>query len=84
MNTKEAISIIKSGRIFSAEFVKKDGSVRLMVGRTGVKKYLKPNAKPQAYDPRERGYIPVYDLLKKDYRLLNVQTIITLNKQEVK
>lgn len=84
MNTKEAISIIKSGRIFSAEFVKKNGSVRRMVGRTGVKKYLKPNAKPQAYDPRERGYIPVYDLLKKDYRLLNVQTIITLNKQEVK
>jgi hypothetical protein len=83
MKTKEAITIIKSGRIFSAEFIKKDGTTRKIVARSGVRKYLRPNAKPQTYDPRERGYFPVYDLQKKDYRLLNIQTITVINRKTV-
>lgn len=79
INTKRALEIMKSGRIFTAEFIKKDGSTRRILCRTGVKKYLRPNAKPQTYNPRERGYLPVYDLQKKDYRLLNIQTIISVN-----
>jgi hypothetical protein len=83
MNTKEAIKIVKSGRFFSAEFIKKDGTTRKIVARSGVRKYLRPNAKPQTYDPRERGYFPVYDLQKKDYRLLNIQTITVINRKTV-
>lgn len=79
MNTKQAIEIIKSKRFFSAEFIKKDGSTRYITGQFGVKKHLKPNAKPQAYKPAERGYLTIWDLKKKEYRLLNTQTIIKLN-----
>lgn len=79
MNTKEAIEIIKSKRFFSAEFIKKDGSTRYIRGRFGVSKYLKPDAKPQAYKPADRGYITIWDMSKKEYRLLNTQTIVKLN-----
>jgi hypothetical protein len=84
MNKKQAIAIIKSGRFFSCSFLKKDGSVRYLLGRSGVKKYLRPNAKPQAYNPQELGYLSVYDLQSKDYRLVNLQTIITLNNKQIK
>lgn len=81
--TKDAISIIKTKRIFSAEFIKKDGSVRQIHGIFGVKKHLKPNAKPQAYKPSERGYLTIWDLVKKEYRLLNTQTIVKINGREI-
>lgn len=79
MNTKEAITVIKSKRFFSAEFIKKDGTTRYIRGLFGVKKHLKPNAKPQAYKPAERGYLTIWDMAKKEYRLLNTQTIVKLN-----
>jgi hypothetical protein len=84
MNKKQAIAIIKSGRFFSCEFTKKDGSVRYLLGRSGVKKYLRPNAKPKSYNPQELGYLPVYDLQEKDYRLVNLQTLISVNHKPIK
>lgn len=80
---KDAIEIIKSKKFFSATFIKKDGSVRHIHGRYGVKKHLKPNAKPQAYNPSERGYLTVWDVKKKEYRLLNTQTIISINNKSI-
>lgn len=84
MNKKQAIEIIKSGLFFSAEFIKKDGSVRKVRARSGVKKYLKPNAKPRTYNPTELGYITIFDLDKEDYRLINLQTLTKVNRKEVK
>ena len=84
MNTilvKNAIEIIKSKKFFSASFVKKDGTIRHIHGKYGVKKHLKLGAKAQAYNPTERGYLTIWDLKKKEYRLLNTQTIITINHQ---
>jgi hypothetical protein len=81
--TKDAIAIIKSKKFFSAEFTKKDGSIRKIYGRSGVKKHLKPDAKPQAYKPAEMGYLTIWDMGKKAYRLVNTQTIITINGMEV-
>ena len=83
LNKKSAIQIIKSRKFFSAEFIKKDGSVRYIYGRSGVKKYLNPNPKPQPYSPSELGYISVYDMHKKSYRLINAQTLIKVNGMEV-
>lgn len=84
MNKKEAIAIIKSSRFFSAEFIKKDGTIRYIRGRSGVKKYLKPNAKAQAYKPSDMGYLTIWDMAKKEYRLINSQTITKINGKEVK
>lgn len=84
MNKKSAIAVMKSGKFFSAQFTKKDGSIRTINGRCGVHKHLKPSAKEAAYDPRELGYLPVYDVQSKGYRLVNLQTIITVNKIKIK
>jgi len=84
MNKKQSIQIIKSGRFFSCEFTKKDGSVRRMHGRSGVTKGLKENAKPRAYDPQELGYLCVWDMSKKNYRLINLQTLTKVNNLIVK
>lgn len=81
--TKNAIAIIKSKKFFSAEFIKKDGSVRFIYGRSGVKKHLKPNAKPQVYKPSDMGYLTIWDMSKKEYRLINTQTITKINGMEV-
>lgn len=84
MNKKQAIAIIKSGHFFSCQYIKKDGTVRYLLGRSGVKKYLRPNAKPRSYNPLELGYLPVYDLQSKDYRLVNLQTLISVNHKKIK
>ena len=83
MNKKQAIQIIKSGKFFSALFLKKDGSIRKIQARSGVKKYLKPNAKPQSYSPSELGYICVWDMQIQNYRLINTQTIIQVNGRDI-
>jgi len=80
---KDAIEIIKSKRFFSAVFTKKDGSTRYIYGRYGVKKHLKPNAKPQAYNPSERGYLTIWDMQKKEYRLINTQTLTVINHKKI-
>jgi hypothetical protein len=84
MNKKQAIEIIKSGLFFSAEFIKKDGSVRTINARSGVKKHLKPNAKEPSYDPNELGYKKVWDRQIKDYRLINLQTLTKVNNKTIK
>jgi hypothetical protein len=68
--------IIKAtkGKFFRATFVKKDGSIRKMVARTGVTSHLKGGAR--MYD--ESQYISVYEP-KNGYRLINKDTV-----QEVK
>ena len=63
-----------NGKIFSVEFIKKDGTKRLMNCRLGVTKHLKGGS--STLDPEK--YITVYDLQSAGYRAINVDTIITL------
>lgn len=75
MNHKEALKLLKStrGRIFSAEFVKKDGSLRKINARLGVKKGVK--GKGLAYNPADYGLMVVYDMQKKAFRTINIKTL---------
>ena len=61
------------GSIFSASFTKKDGSLRNMNCRLGVKKYLRGGI--LNYDPNEFNLICVFDMVKKGYRMINVNTL---------
>jgi hypothetical protein len=79
----EAIAIIKSNKFFSASFIKKDGEVRYIYGRSGVTKGLKTDAKPRAYNPSDLGYATIWDMRKKEYRLINLQTLVRVNCKEV-
>ncbi len=68
------IKILSStGQIFTAEFIKKDGTVRVMNCRTGVKKHLKGGK--LAFDPAKYRLLPVYDLKHRGYRFVNLKTL---------
>jgi len=60
-------------KIFSVEFIKKDGSIREMTARFGVTKHLKGGE--LSYDPSKKGYMIVFDMSKKEYRTINMNTL---------
>lgn len=64
------------GRFFSVEFLKKDGSVKRMVCRHGVRKYV--NGPGMSYTPAQFGLMTVFDVQKKGYRMINLLTIRSL------
>ena len=76
MNQQQLFKEITSGKIFTAQFIKKDGSRRLMNCRTNVSKYT--NGKGLKFDPIARNLLKVYDLKKKDYRFINLSTLISV------
>ena len=73
---KELIKDSK-GLIFAATFTKKDGSSRLMNARLG-KKYT-PTGKAAPYKPSDYNLIALYDMRKKAFRMLNLNTLLTLS-----
>jgi len=68
-----------NGRIFSVEFIKKDGSRRVMLCRTGVKKYLKGVGKPTNQELQV-----VFDMHKLQYRSFRYESVVKFNNLEVK
>lgn len=72
-----------NGRIFSSVFIKKDGTHRLMNARLKVTKHLKKDASPRVYEPSKYNLLTVFDMQKKSYRMININTMQTLiiNKQ---
>ena len=76
MNKEKLFQEITSGKIFTAQFIKKDGSRRLMNCRTNVKKFT--NGKGLSFDPIAKNLLPVYDLKAKDYRFINLSTLISV------
>lgn len=68
-------ALVKHG-IFTATFVKKDGAIRVMNARCEVKKHLVGGK--NTWSPEANGYVSVYDLASKGYRVVNLDTLITL------
>lgn len=69
-----------NGTFFSVTFIKKNGEVRTMQCRTGVKKYVK-NTKSTATATAQRkstlkanGMLGVYDM-QNGYRTINLNTV---------
>jgi hypothetical protein len=83
INRDELVSKIKAtdprnsgrGEFFTVTFIKKDGTTRVMNARLGVKRYLKGGELP--YDPIAKGLLPVFDVKKNEYRMINLGTIIS-------
>ncbi len=65
------------GRIFTAFFRKKDGEMREMNCRRGVKAHLSGGELP--YDPRAKLLLPVFDMQKEEYRMVNLKTLVSFN-----
>lgn len=76
-----------NGQFFTVEFVKKNGTLRKMNCRTGVKKYLSNNGKTiKITRPIDNGILRVFDVKKDAYRSINLDTVkkINLNKASYK
>lgn len=71
--TKRQFIKSTKGKIFSATFIKKDGSVRRMNARLGVSKGVKGTG--MKYDPVKKGLITVFDLKKNAHRMINLKTL---------
>lgn len=69
-----------TGKIFTVTFIKRDGTIRKMNCRLGVKKDLSnnPNKRPQNYNPDEHSLLSVYDMKAKGYRSIRLNTVIRL------
>ena len=65
-------------KIFSVVFTKKNGEKRKMSCRKGVKKNLKNGSSPLRYGNHFFTRSVVYDVTKKDYRMINLETVETL------
>ena len=68
-----------NGKMVTVSFIKQDGSLRVLNGRLGVKKYLKGGK--SSVDANE--YISIYDVQNKGYRSINRNTIVALRMQGI-
>jgi len=79
-NTKQAIEQTR-GKFFSASFIKKDGSERKMLARTGVKKYLRGGENTHK---NHSNLVTVWDCQKKNYRSINLETVFDFKCGNIK
>lgn len=77
-STQQIAELIKGtkGKFFSVEFIKKDGSLRRMTARLGVRKGI--TGKGMAFNPSEKELMVVWATDKKNYRMINLKTITSL------
>jgi hypothetical protein len=81
----EAIELVakrRSGRIFTVKFVKRaNGEARVMNCRKGVKAHLQGG--DLKYNPAKKNLQVVFDMHKKAYRMVNLETITAINADGV-
>ena len=85
INKNKAKELIKGskGKIFSTTFIKKDNTIRTLTSRTG-KQYKSKTSREAPYKPEDYNLIPLYDMRKKAFRMLNFNTLLTLTINKTK
>ena len=80
INTDKAKELISqsNGRIFSTTYVKKDNTVRTLTARTG-KQYTPKTNRKAPYKAQNYNLLHLYDMRKKEFRMLNFNTLLTLS-----
>jgi hypothetical protein len=72
----------RSGCFFGAKFIKKDKSIRVMNARFAVKKYVTGGG--LKFDPFKKSLFVVFDRNKKEYRMINKNTLIYITYGKVR
>ena len=69
-----------NGQFVSVRFTKKDGTERLLNGRTGVHnaKNAPLTGQGMAYKPADYGLMGIFDSQIQEYRMVNLDTISEL------
>lgn len=69
------INSISKSAIFTVEFIKKDGTLRKLNCRTGVKSHLVPaDQKKRERPAMPSNLVTVFDMQAQEYRQFNVNT----------
>jgi len=66
---------LDNGRFFSVTFRKKDGTIRKMLARRGVKKNIKGNPR---YNPADYNLLTVWSVGDNGYRNINMSSILEI------
>jgi hypothetical protein len=69
------------GRVFTVEFFKKDGTLRMMNCRKGVTRHLSGDG-PSTTAHIEK-YVTVFDMQLKQYRNINKETMVAIRANGV-
>ena len=64
------------GKFFTVTFVKKDGTIRTMTARTGVRKGVKGNG--LKFNPIERNLKVVWSCDAESFRMINLNSILSI------
>jgi len=67
-----------NGLIFSATYIKKDNTHRLINARLGTR-YTSKTGRKAPYKAEDYNLQHVYDMKIKDFRMLNYSTLLTLS-----
>ncbi len=85
---EQAREIIHTGKFVTVTFRKRDESIRVMNGRTGVAKYVKGEAgKGRAYDFDEHGIVNLYETKNEaeepsaKYRSVRLASLISVKAE---
>ena len=65
------------GKIFTTTYIKKDKSKRVMNCRLHVQKGV--TGEGLRYNPNDYNLIPVYDMQSRGFRMVNLDTLISLS-----
>lgn len=69
LSLEDVLDMTSDGKVFSAEFIKKDNTIRTINCRTGVVKHLKGGT--LRFDPISRNLLTVFDMSKNGYRFIS-------------
>tara|TARA_R110002050_G_scaffold288864_1_gene441064 strand:+ start:2341 stop:2619 length:279 start_codon:yes stop_codon:yes gene_type:complete len=85
ISTDKAKELIKEskGLIFSTTYIKKDNTIRTLTARTG-KQYTPKTDRKAPYKAQNYNLLPLYDMRKKAFRMLNFETLLTLSINKTK
>ena len=85
INRIKAKELIKEskGLIFSTTYIKKDNTIRTLTSRTG-KHYASKTGRTAPYKAEEFNMMPLYDMRIKAFRMLNLNTLLTLSINKTK
>lgn len=78
MNIQDLKNMIENtnGKIFTVVFRKKDGTMREMNARLGVRKHLRSGTPKTSTTSHIDKYVTVYDMKSEGYRNINLETLV--------
>ena len=80
-----SIRKLADGTIFHVTFIKKDGTVRHMQCRTGVKKHLNPDSRGLSDKQKEakvvNNHLTVFDMTKLGYRNIPCDRVLEVKSK---